>query len=99
MAVDRYQNIESKKYNEITVRKSTLYPTINPKPGDIYVLTDVSDRLDQLSYKYYGTVKYWWVIAHANKISKGSMTLESGIRLLIPTDVDTILNDYNNLNQ
>lgn len=99
MAVDRYQNIESKKDKGVTVTKSVLYPTITPKPGDIYVLTDSTDRLDQLSYKYYGTVKYWWIIAHANKISKGSMALDSGLRLVIPTDVDSILNDYNNLNQ
>ena len=99
MAVDRYQNIQSKKDKGVTVTRSTLYPTITPKPGDIYVLTDSTDRLDQLSFKYYGTVKYWWIIAHANKISKGSMALDSGLRLVIPTDIDNILNDYNSLNQ
>jgi hypothetical protein len=99
MAIARYNNIPSKKAGKISVVRSTLYPTITPKPGDIYVLTDSSDRLDQLSYKYYGSVKYWWIIAHANKISKGSMALESGLKIFIPRDVDSILEEYTRLNE
>ena len=99
MAIARYNNIPSKKAGKINVVRSTLYPTITPKPGDIYVLTDSSDRLDQLSYKYYGSVRYWWIIAHANKISKGSMALESGLKIFIPRDVDSILEEYTRLNE
>lgn len=99
MAISRYQNIPSKKAGKINVVRSTLYPTIDPKPGDIYVLTDSTDRLDQLSYKYYGTVKYWWIIAHANKISKGSMALDSGLKIFIPRDVEVILNEYKRINE
>ena len=99
MAVNRYQNIPTKKNGRINVTRSVLYPTIYPKPEDTYVLTDSSDRLDQLSYKYYGSVKYWWIIAQANKISKGSMALDSGLKLVIPRDIDSILDDYNDLNK
>lgn len=99
MATSRYQNIPSKKAGKINVVRSTLYPTIDPKPGDIYVLTDSTDRLDQLSYKYYGTVKYWWIIAHANKISKGSMALDPGLKIFIPRDLEIILDEYKRLNE
>jgi hypothetical protein len=99
MATKRYENIPSKKDGKINVVRSTLYPTIQPKPGDIYVLTDSTDRLDQLAHKYYGSVKYWWIIAHANKISKGSMALEPGLRIFIPRDTDSILQEYERLNK
>ncbi len=99
MAISRYQNIPSKKAGKINVVRSTLYPTIDPKPGDTYVLTDSTDRLDQLSYKYYGTVKYWWIIAHANKISKGSMALDPGLKIFIPRDLEIILDEYKRLNE
>jgi phage tail protein X len=99
MAIDRYENIPTKKAGKLNVVRSTLYPTIQPKPGDIYVLTNTTDRLDQLSYKYYGSVKYWWIIAHANKLSKGSMALESGLKIFIPRDINPILEEYSNLNE
>jgi hypothetical protein len=99
MAISRYENIPSKKAGKINVVRSTLYPTIDPKPGDIYVLTDSTDRLDQLSYKYYGTVKYWWIIAHANKISKGSMALDPGLKIFIPRNLEVILNEYKRINE
>lgn len=99
MAAKRYENIPSKKAGKLNVVRSTLYPTIQPKPEDVYVLTDSTDRLDQLSYKYYGTVKYWWIIAHANKISKGSMALDSGLQIFIPRDIDSILLEYKKLNE
>jgi hypothetical protein len=99
MALSRYENIPSRKTGKINVVRSTLYPTIDPKPGDIYVLTDSTDRLDQLSYKYYGTVKYWWIIAHANKISKGSMALDPGLKIFIPRNLEVILNEYKRINE
>ncbi len=99
MAVGRYNNIPNKKANNISVTRSTLYPTIIPKPGDIYVLTDSTDRLDQLAYKYYGSVKYWWIIAHANKISKGSMALDPGLKIVIPKNIDVILEEYKRINE
>lgn len=99
MAIARYQDIPTKKAEKINVVRSTLYPTITPQPGDTYVLTDSTDRLDQLSYKYYGTVKYWWIIAHANKLSKGSMALDPGLKIFIPRDYNSILDQYKKLNE
>lgn len=43
------------------------------------------DRLDKLSFKYYNTPTYWWVIAKANDIVDGSLYPEPGKKLLIPT--------------
>ena len=41
------------------------------------------DRLDIISTSFYGTPKYWWVIAMANNIID-PFTLEIGTNLRIP---------------
>jgi hypothetical protein len=54
---------------------------------DIYVLTTSSDRLDLLANKYYNDTRWWWIIARANNIGKGTFALEPGMQLRIPFPV------------
>lgn len=66
-------------------RYSTLYyPNIAKKSSDIYIISKISDRLDLLSSQYYNDVRYWPIIAKANKISSPSLRLPIGIRIRIP---------------
>jgi hypothetical protein len=87
-------NTESGKRNYATV----LYPTIEPDPLDIYTVVYESDRLDLLAYKYYGDVRYWWVIAQANSLGKGSFNVNPDTRLRIPKNLDKIVSDYQAIN-
>jgi phage tail protein X len=97
---NRYTDIKTKKSEDgKRVIIPTLYPPIPRNINDIYVITSVGDRLDQLAYKYYGRVNYYWIIAEANGVGKGTMVLEGGIQLRIPTDTDTILREFNELNK
>jgi len=41
-------------------------------------------RLDKLSYAYYGTVEYAWVIAHANAMINPIADMYAGQRIKIP---------------
>lgn len=82
------------KRNYVTI----LYPTIEPDPSDIYIIVYESDRLDLLAYKYYGDVRYWWIIAQANNLGKGSFNVNTDTRLRIPKNIDKILEAYNQLN-
>lgn len=43
-----------------------------------------NDRLDSLAYKYYGSATLWWVIAKANELANGTITVKPGTKLLIP---------------
>jgi nucleoid-associated protein YgaU len=66
-------------------RYSTLYyPNIAPRNSDKYIITKISDRLDLISAAEYGDVRYWVIIARANKISSPTLRLPVGIRLRIP---------------
>ena len=46
--------------------KGKAYPNIPLSDTDVYVITNVGDRLDSLAYSYYNDVNYWWIISVAN---------------------------------
>lgn len=99
MSTDRYDipNIIKKLDSGKRVYKTILYPVIAESGSDIFVFGKQNDRLDLLARKYYGDVNRWWIIAHANKI-KGTFFLPEDIQLRIPMDINTIMNDYMELN-
>ena len=73
---------------------STFYPKIDRHESDIYVITVQGDRLDSLAWKYYGDTTLWWVIAAANNVGKGGLTLDSGLQIRIPQRMDKVMSDY-----
>jgi hypothetical protein len=84
--------------NKKRVYKTILYPKIENSISDIYILVNNEDRLDLLAHKYYGDVRYWWILAQANNLGKGSLRIPGGSRLRIPKNLSTILDDFNFIN-
>lgn len=78
---------------------STIYPKIKPDDNDLYIVTDVSDRLDLLADKYYNNPAMWWIIAVANNINDGIMYVDEGTQLRIPNNISRILSDFEKLNK
>jgi phage tail protein X len=68
--------------------------------NDIYVITDFGDRLDLLAYQFYQDVTLYWIIsaANPNSVRFGSIFIPQGTQLRIPTNINEIINSYNNLN-
>jgi len=94
--MQRYKLLSKIITDRTTQRKrvsTTHYPKLPLKNSDIYTYSKGTDRLDLLAYKYYGDQTYWWVIADANNLGKGTLQVPPGIRLRIPYPVD-----YNILN-
>jgi len=50
---------------------------------DHYHLVTEFDTLGAISFKFYGTSKYWWIIADVNGIDH-PLILETGNTLIIP---------------
>jgi len=78
---------------------TTIYPPILPSDSDIVITTKLFDRLDKLALQYYNNKSLWYIIALANNLGKGSLTVPPGIELRIPTnlgDISTQLTDLNN---
>lgn len=80
------------------VYKSVIYPSVSVDSSDVYVITNETMYLDTLAYKYYNDPSLWWIIALANNIGKGKLSVPVGLQLRIPGNVLKIINDYNLIN-
>jgi hypothetical protein len=79
--------------------KGKQYPNIPLSANDVYVITTIGDRLDLLAYSYYRDVSLWWIISAANNnVTKGSMFPIPGTQLRIPTDLNTVINLFDQFN-
>lgn len=95
----RYDNIPIQtRWDGKRVYKTVEYPIIVPSDTDIQVPSNETDYLDTLAYKYYGDPTLYWIIARANKIGKGRMSVDPGLILRIPTNVNDLINQFNQLN-
>ena len=96
----RYQNIPTTKLNTTgsLYYQTNIYPEILPTNTDYYVITTVEDRLDLMAYDFYQDASLWWVIASANALPGDSLYAPVGVQLRIPTNLSTILNNYNLVN-
>jgi len=100
--MDRYNNspILKTKFTNRPYYKGKFYPNIPLSETDVYVITTVGDRLDSLAYSYYGDSTLWWVIAIANNnVTKGALYPVPGTQLRIPTDINSVLQQYEQFNQ
>lgn len=96
----RYINIATQKDSKgRRYIPAVLYPNIPYSPDDIYVRTVPGDRLDLLAYQFYKNVNYWWIIAHANDLGKGTMTIPEGSQVRIPANPQNIQFMLNELNR
>jgi hypothetical protein len=97
--MNRYDNIQVQKdKNGRRFRRTTLLPIIEPHIDDIYIIGQVGDRLDNLAFKYYQDSSLWWIIARANNIGNGSLSVPIGIQLRIPQNQFEIIDEYKELN-
>lgn len=75
-------------------------PEIPVQDDDIYILTQIGDRLDLIAYHYYSNSSLWTIIATANpELRQDSVYLEPGLQLRIPRDSNKylqLLQDINN---
>lgn len=95
----RYRYIKTqKRFDGKDVYKTTLLPNIVDDVNDIYITVSDNQYLDNISKKYYGDEQYWWVIAVANNISRGKISVPVGKQLKIPGNLSRILQDFENLN-
>ena len=73
-----------KPYNIISIG-TTIYSSIPESDDDIFVITQLGDRLDNLAFQFYGDQGLWWYIAKANNLM--FMTIPVGTSLRIPATI------------
>jgi hypothetical protein len=94
-----YSKILKEKETQKQYFESTIYPKVKPTDNDIYIISTQSDRLDLLASKYYGNTSYWWIISVANNLNDASLSIEPGRQLRIPSDISSILNEFERINR
>ena len=98
--MNRYKNIPIIRSSTGTrYYRDSKYPRIPLSSNDIYVITTTGDRLDLLAQQYYSDSSLWWIISIANEdLPQNSLFIPVGTQLRIPSDVATILSEYETLN-
>jgi len=97
--MNRYEDIAILK-TELGKRykKTIKYPIIEKNENDIYIVGMQGDRLDNLANKYYKDSMLWWIIARANNLGKGDLSVPIGIQIRIPYNYLNIIDEYRKLN-
>ena len=99
--MNRYQGVtQINDQQGITYYRDVKYPDIPLSIDDIYVITDFTDRLDLIANDYYNDPTLWWIISVANAefMPADSLYVPVATQLRIPTDIGSIIQSYNDLN-
>jgi hypothetical protein len=75
-----------------------LYPSIAEDVSDVLYITNDTDYLDTLAYRFYKDKSLWWIIALANNLGNGRLSVSGGLQLRIPMRIESIITGYNKLN-
>lgn len=92
-------NATQTRWDGKQVYKSTVYPVIKPLNSDFLIVASEGDYLDTLAHKYYKDSTLWWIIACANNIGKGRLSITPGTQLRIPVNIFSIINEFKQMNQ
>lgn len=87
MALDRYQFTKTQQDRY----RITRYPKFPKQESDLYIISREGDRLDLLANEFYEDPRYWWVLAEANNVGKGTMIVPSGLQIRIPFPITDLL--------
>ena len=80
--------------------QTVRYPEVPRSADDIYVYTTIGDRYDTLALQFYGDSSLWWVISNANgTLVQNSLTPPLGSQIRIPSNLDSILSEYEVINR
>ena len=86
MSLNRYPYTKS----NLDRYSTTRYPSLQKRSTDLYIISRDQDRLDLLSNEFYKDPRYWWVLAKANNLGKGSLDVPVGIQLRIPFPLEDL---------
>lgn len=80
---------------------SVFYPDYSNNK-DIYVISQLGDRLDVLALEYLGDETLWYVIARVNNLGRGTLVIPPGTTIRIPyydgyTGIAALFNDFNDM--
>ena len=94
----RYDGFEKHGPGSRTYRTS-IHPKVIKQERDVYIISRIGDRLDILAGQYYEDPSYWWIIATANNLGKGTLVVPPGKQIRIPHDPERVISDLQKINE
>jgi len=93
--MNRYESTQIISGSNSTIKRleTTTYPEFERREDDIYIISRKLERLDLLADRYYDDSRFWWVIARANNLGKGSLSIPAGKQIRIPQNITDIYGD------
>jgi nucleoid-associated protein YgaU len=82
--ITRVKKINSDGTDKLVNRLSTIFYPSFSNNEDVYIISHLGDRLDSVAYDYYGDPSYWFVIAIANNLGRGTFSIPPGQVIRIP---------------
>lgn len=81
-------------------RLSSVFHPDYSNNKDIYIISQIGDRLDVLALEYFGDESFWYVIARVNNLGRGTLIIPPGKTIRIPfydayTGIAALFNDFN----
>ena len=97
----RYKTIlKTRTLNGKRLYQTTKYPVLPLNLNDLYVITQESDRFDNLALQYYGDPTLWWVISIANpNLPQNSYFPPPGVQLRIPSNIAGVISNFEQINE
>lgn len=94
------KKLDSTGVEKTVSRLSTVFYPDFSNNQDVYIVSHMGDRLDNLAYDYYGDASYWYVIAIVNNLGRGSLNIPPGTVIRIPyydemTGIGALFQQYN----
>ena len=95
--MNRYESTQIISGSNSTIKRleTTTYPEFERREDDIYIISRKLERLDLLADRYYDDSRFWWVIARANNLGKGSLSIPAGKQIRIPQNITDIFGELN----
>ena len=97
----RYKTIlKTRTLNGKRLYQTTKYPVLPLNLNDLYVITQESDRFDNLALQYYGDPTLWWAISTANpNLPQNSYFPPPGVQLRIPSNIAGVISNFEQINE
>lgn len=101
MATSRYNSTEQREDEDGNrVFKTTIYPDLDGDASEeIIIELEKGRRLDLLANEYLNDPELWWVIAEANNLGRGTLYVEAGQQIRIPTEISRVYTRLRNKNE
>ena len=100
--MNRYRNTPTKKtFSGTRYLRNVVYPQIEESVDDVYIETEIGDRVDILAHQFYNDPSLWWIIITANpgKLRRDSYVCPGGLQIRIPSNPNPIITEFERINK